>query len=95
MMRYTEIEPHLGWELFHDEYEDGDRFPRYWWEAHKDGGHKLLQVSDFNFTMTQARFNWLVENDFPHHYVQHSHGPVGVPWSNDAIDERIANAAAS
>lgn len=94
MMRYSGIEPHLGWVLMHDDYEDGDRFTRNWWEAHKDGERKLLQVSDFRFTMTQARFNWLVENNFPHRQVQHSHGPVGVPWTDDAIDERIANASA-
>ena len=96
MRRAQEILPHEGWYLWEDDYDDSDGFLRTWYEArHIRGGHRLLQVSDFSFTMTQERFNWLVDNNFPQCRVQHSHGPVLVPWSNDSIDERIAADASS
>lgn len=89
MIRVEGYEPCLGWVLMHDDYEDGDGFLRNWWEAHHfSGAHRILQVSDFSFTMNQDRFNWLVENDFPH-------SPTKGPWSSDEIDRRIASASVS
>ncbi len=88
MMFAAHIAPCRGWVLMHDIYQDADGFNRNWWEArHFGGATQLLQVSDFSFAMTQARFNWLVENNFPQ-------SPRG-PWSSDEIDRRIAHAPAS
>lgn len=43
MRRVEEIEGCMGWELFHEDYWDGDNFRRDWWEAHHfSGARKLL-----------------------------------------------------
>jgi hypothetical protein len=80
MMEACDIEPRNGWSLWEDDYEDGDRFWRKWYEArHPEHGHRLLQVSDFN---------WLVENNFPL-------SPTKGPWSSAEIDKRIADATST
>lgn len=90
------LELYRGWQLVREDYDDSDGFTTDWWEAHhEDGRHKILQVTGRGMSWTQERFNWLVDNDFPHHQVQRSWGPVGVPWCAKSIDERIADAPSS
>lgn len=86
-MRFvSDIAPHNGWVLLEDDYEDSDGFWRTWYEAHHPiNGRRIMDVSDFNFTMTQQRFNWFVDNDFPPR-------PNKGPWYNTEVDRRIANA---
>lgn len=96
MSPHEGIVPHMGWTLVREDYDDSDGFTTDWWEAHHPQlGHRLLQVTGRNMRWNQDRFNWLVDNDFPHRQVQCSWGPVGVPWDHKSIDERIANAKAS
>lgn len=85
-MRLSDIQSRNDWTLVEDDYDDSDGFLRKWYEAHHPVlGRRLLQVSDFTFTMTQDRFNWLVDNDFPS-------SPTKGPWSSAEIDKRIADA---
>lgn len=87
MIQYEDIEPYFGWTLMHDIYEDGDGFNRNLWEAHHfSGARQVIHVSDFSFTMTQSRFNWLVENNFPRSRTK-------APWFSDEMDRMIANAS--
>jgi hypothetical protein len=96
MNAYEGIEPYRDWTLVREDYDDSDGFTTDWWEAHHPiFGRVLLQVTAYKMRWSQERFNWLVDNDFPHHQVLCSWGPVGVPWDAKAIDKRIADASSS
>lgn len=79
---------HGAWECREGDYEDGDGFTTTEWTAHnrETGERRLMQLSRFHFTMTEARWRWLVENDFPR-------PPGKGPWSGSEIDARMEDGA--
>lgn len=94
------IEPYEGWVLWHDLYDHGhERYPTDWYEArHPEHGTRLLQTSAYSFHMTQERFEFLVRQEGRQHKVKSEfgyNGEIGVPWSDEAIDEGIAHASRS
>jgi hypothetical protein len=78
------IAPVYGWSLLSFEEEDSNGFWRDCYIARRGDRSVLLDVSRFNFTPTQARFDWLVRNGFPKRPT-----PKG-GWFSVEIDARIA-----
>lgn len=82
------IQPHRGWTLHWGEDEDSDGFwaPFYVAIRH-DGRAKSLNLSRFSFRASQARWNWLVEHNFPDRHRYRS-GVIG-PLDSATIDRFI------
>jgi hypothetical protein len=59
------FEPCEGWSLMWTEEEDGDFFLTDLYFARSDTEDRLIHHCRFDFTPTQARFDWLVRNGFP------------------------------
>lgn len=76
------IAPCDGWALKAYPEDDGDSFTTTGYVAVRDDVVVLLRHSRFEFTPTQARFDYLVLNDFPR-------APGGGPWTNAKIDRAI------
>lgn len=88
----AEIE-HNGWTLIEDEDQDSDGFwaPMFW--AERGDEKKLLNCSRFNFTATQERFAFLVDNGFPSHPPRPDGKPYPLgPWTDEAVDAAIREA---
>jgi hypothetical protein len=87
------VEAHNGWSVFYDFDKDGDGFEYTYYEAqHPELGSKFLNLS-FSFNLTQERFNFFVDNDFPQREVPCKYGQkgmVGVCWTDASVDEKIA-----
>lgn len=81
------IEPYKGFTLHveHDQDGDGFWFPCFY--ATGPGGTHYLHVSRFQFTPTQARFNWLVDWGFPTGRIV---GGKDCPLTDTMIDGCIA-----
>ena len=61
------IAPYAGWALLSFQYrnEDGFTLPAYVAANETLSWYKLLYLSGHDFHPTQARWNWLVDRDFP------------------------------
>lgn len=78
------FEPVDGFTLVSMIEDDSDGFTSRLFFARKDGFDTFLDVSRFNFPMTQDRFAWLALNGFP--------ARRGVaPWFGDEVDAAIAS----
>lgn len=82
------IDPVDGWALRIVEQEDGDGFWYSEYIARSAESDRFLHVSRFDFTPTQARFAWLVENGFPQR-PKSEMGTLG-PWTDEGIDAAMA-----
>lgn len=55
-----------GWRLWSHAEWDGDDFAYLeYFARHAELGDRALQVSRFRWSPSQARFAWIVRNDFP------------------------------
>lgn len=79
---------HGEWACIFEPEEDSDGFYTDGWHAqHKvTGKTRIIHHSRFDFTMTPARFRWLVDNDFPLR-------PGKGNWTNAAIDAAMEDGA--
>lgn len=80
--RVGAIAPCDGWSLMWTEEEDGDGFVTDLYYARSDTGDRLINHCRFDFTPTQARFNWLARNGFP--------SRLGGSWTDAMIDAAMA-----
>lgn len=78
------IEPYEGWSMWELVSRDGDGFFYSEYIARCIEGDVVLDVSRFNFTPTQERFDWLVRNEFP---ARRGTGP----WDDADVDWGIAH----
>ena len=74
---------HNGWTCVEGTERDGDGFNTPEYTAQRGDETRTINHSRFGFTMTPARFAWLVDNDFPP-------SPGIGPWTEAQLDERIA-----
>jgi hypothetical protein len=77
------IEPVAGWALMEAPNYDGDGFSYLDYYAVRGNETRLLDVSRFRFSPSQARFAWLIENGFPPR-------PTLGPWDDTDIEMRMA-----
>ena len=55
-----------GWRVEREPYPDGDGFYTIDLDAvNEEGRRVMLDVSRFRFQLTEERFRWFVDNDFP------------------------------
>lgn len=73
------ILPCAGWTLMMTEEWDSEGFVTDLYYARSDAEDRLIHHSRFDFSPTQARFDWLVRNGFPH-------SPGGGPWTSVLLD---------
>jgi hypothetical protein len=78
------VEPYQGWTLHEFDEEDGEGFTTTAYFARGPKVDVGLNLSRFNFEPTDARFCWLVDNNFGQGFSR------GGPLTNDDIDARIA-----
>ena len=85
------IEPVQGWTI----HQHGDSFgltaPAEYIAA-RGAEYRFLGVSRWNFTPTQPRWRWLVENGFPGQIARP--GGASSPIDNDDIDAALAQVPA-
>ena len=77
------IEPVAGWSLMEATNYDSDGFSYPDYYAVRGEEARMLDVSRFRFTPSQARFAWLVENGFPPR-------PTLGPWDDTDIEMRLS-----
>lgn len=79
---------HGQWECIDTAEQDGDGWSTPGWFArHRITGEtRTINHSRFNFHMTEARFHWLAENNFPA-------SPGRGPWTDSAIDAAMEDGA--
>ncbi len=82
------IHPCDGWTLMLTEEWDNDGFVTDLYYARSDAEDRLIEHSRFDFTPTQARFDWIVRNGFPR-------CPGGGPWTDTLIDAAVAAGGAA
>jgi hypothetical protein len=79
---------HGEWEAWSDLEDDSDGFSTIeWFAKHRETGEeRILHHSRFGFQMTEARFRYLVENDFPL-------PPGKGPWTGPEVDAAMEDGA--
>lgn len=81
------VAQHRGYQLVESREHPGDQLPYSIWWAWDGAQMRLIDVSCYNFTPTQARFNWLVEAGFPN--ARALGLSRGGPLTNTMIDRAI------